>query len=341
MNGQFASTRRHGQGPATRRWMIIRWGALTLLLTAYTVLALSPFQWRVPGIRANPVEIINGGGFRFFGPAVARTRQSPVWLNAVIDGAPLKIQMRVAPDRVDQRGPARILTISKNTSLRNLTIGQEGTDLILRLRTVKSSLNGLPPVKMENVFQAGVPVEISLFARPGLLRLEAGGRQIERKLSSRPFGVWDPSYRLALADELTGDRPWVGVIHETVARVGSMTVDYLEPNALRIPQRLINFHKKPVTRPFVDVGPVDGFVNFVGYLPLGLLLAWILRPRQGATILYSILIALVVSGSLELAQVFLPVRTPSIGDWILNTTGAAVGSILYLLASSKYKRGSA
>ena len=120
-----------------------------------------------------------------------------------------------------------------------------------------------------------------------------------------------------------------------------MTVDYLEPNALRIPQRLIDFHTKPITRPFASIDPVDGFVNFVGYLPLGFLLAWILRPRQGATILYSILIALVVSGSLEFAQLFLPARTPSIDDWILNVTGAAVGSIIFLLARSKYKRGSA
>ena len=321
--------------------MIIRWGALALLLTAYAALTLSPFQWRMPGVRANPVEIVNGGGLRFFGPAVAQTRQPPFWLYAVIDGAPLEIQMRVTPDRVDQGGPARILTISQNPLFRNLTIGQEGADLILRLRTEETSLNGLPPVKMENVFQAGVSIEIRLFARAGLFRLEAGGRQIERTLSSRPFGVWDPSYRLALADELTGKRPWVGVIHEIVVRVGSVTVDYLEPNVLRIPQQLIDFHKKPVIRLFAEVSAVDGFVNFFGYLPLGLLLAWILRLGQGATILYSILITLVVSGSLELAQVFLPVRSPSINDWILNTTGAAIGSIIYLLANSKYKRESA
>lgn len=321
--------------------MIIRWGALALLLTVYAVLSLLPFQWRVPGVRANPVEIVDGGGLRFFGPGVAQTRQSPVWLNAVIDGASLDIQLRAVPDRIDQRGPARILTVSRNTLLRNLTIGQEGADLILRLRTEETSLNGLPQLTMEDVFQAGVPAEIHLVTRPGYFLLEAEGQKLEGTLPLRPFGAWDSSYRLALGDELKGGRPWLGAIHKAVVRAGSVTVDYLEPDVLRIPRRLIVFHRKPITRLFADLSAIDGFVNLAGYLPLGLLLAWILRTSQGTTVLSSILIALVVSGSLELAQVFLPARSPSIDDWFLNTTGAAIGSVIYLLASSKYRRAPA
>ena len=47
-----------------------------------------------------------------------------------------------APSNTTQDGPARIVSFSKDTQHRNLTIGQEGTDLIVRIRTPITGLNG-------------------------------------------------------------------------------------------------------------------------------------------------------------------------------------------------------
>jgi len=46
--------------------------------------------------------------------------------------------------RIDQSGPARIVTLSRNSTERNFTLGQEGDALEARLRTTKTSANGMP-----------------------------------------------------------------------------------------------------------------------------------------------------------------------------------------------------
>lgn len=74
--------------------------------------------------------------------------------------------------------------------------------------------------------------------------------------------------------------------------------------------------------------------NFLGYAPLGLLLA-VARLRAGSRVAGALLVAvLVASGlsyALELAQFLLPRRVPSSLDWVLNTGGAIAGAWLAAL----------
>lgn len=59
----------------------------------------------------------------------------------------------------DQSGPARIVSLSWNNSLRNLTIAQSGADLLVRLRTPANGLNGtLQELRAPGVF-AGAAVQ--------------------------------------------------------------------------------------------------------------------------------------------------------------------------------------
>ncbi len=55
------------------------------------------------------------------------------------------IDTRVATAARDQRGPARILSISADAEHRNVTLGQVGDDLIIRLRTPAAGENGQKP----------------------------------------------------------------------------------------------------------------------------------------------------------------------------------------------------
>lgn len=69
----------------------------------------------------------------------------------------------------------------------------------------------------------------------------------------------------------------------------------------------------------------DLWANFLGYLPLGLLLALAWRRPLAA-----VAAAALLSYALELAQQFLPSRHPSLLDWVLNAGGAAAGALLAL-----------
>jgi len=54
------------------------------------------------------------------------------------------IYVRCATDDVAQKGPARIVSNSVSTLRRNFTLGQEGSDLVVRLRTPATGRNGYP-----------------------------------------------------------------------------------------------------------------------------------------------------------------------------------------------------
>ena len=77
----------------------------------------------------------------------------------------------------------------------------------------------------------------------------------------------------------------------------------------------------------------DDVTNFLGYVPLGALLAlgWArtgLAPAVGA--MGALCLPACLSYSLEFTQYFIPGRVPSGRDWALNASGAALGVVLAL-----------
>jgi hypothetical protein len=72
-----------------------------------------------------------------------------------------------------------------------------------------------------------------------------------------------------------------------------------------------------------DDGVSDFFLNIVLYLPLG----FFLRIRSGST-WFAIACGLVLSLSVEAAQLFIPGRFTTVADLLANTTGAGLGALL-------------
>ena len=58
----------------------------------------------------------------------------------------LTVEVWLRPHGLQQDGPARIVTLSKDSGSRNITLGQEGSSFEVRLRTSKTSANGIPAV---------------------------------------------------------------------------------------------------------------------------------------------------------------------------------------------------
>ncbi len=55
--------------------------------------------------------------------------------NPISDNHAFSIEVWLEADRLDQDGPARIITLSEDSGARNVMLGQRGTDLKLRIRT--------------------------------------------------------------------------------------------------------------------------------------------------------------------------------------------------------------
>ena len=120
-----------------------------------------------------------------------RRDNGAAFIRAAIGAQRFALRMQVATDRLDQFGPARIVTSSAGASSRNFTVGQEASDLVFRFRTRLTRLNGSrPEVRIAGAFlgNVGRTVTISVSYDRGPVVLAADGHV--SRTSSYAFGPW-------------------------------------------------------------------------------------------------------------------------------------------------------
>jgi len=124
------------------------------------------------------------------------------------------VEAWIEPAETDQSGPARIVTLSRDGSQRNFTLGQEGARFDVRFRTTGTSTNGIPSLAaQENSVETKLTHIVYTRDRAGRARVYLGGKQNAQQMVSGATTSWDESYRLALANELSNDRSWLGTYH--------------------------------------------------------------------------------------------------------------------------------
>lgn len=82
----------------------------------------------------------------------------------------------------------------------------------------------------------------------------------------------------------------------------------------------------------------DVVVNIIGYIPLGMLFALAVYPRIHGiwAILLASLLSMLVSGTVEAVQTYLPSRVPSNLDFFTNSAGGFVGAIIGAFGARSY-----
>ena len=134
--------------------------------------------------------------------------------NAVRRSGEITIEAWVRPANAKQDGPARMVTLSGGSSERNFTIGQEGDKVDVRLRTTKTSGNGIPSLNSPGRSLAPRLTHIVYTRnRGGRARLFLNGKQQAEKRVPGAMANWNGKYRLALANEFSSERPWLGTFH--------------------------------------------------------------------------------------------------------------------------------
>ena len=134
--------------------------------------------------------------------------------NAVRRSGEITIEAWVRPANAKQDGPARMVTLSGGSSERNFTLGQEGDKVDVRLRTTKTSGNGIPSLNSPGRSLAPRLTHIVYTRnRGGRARLFLSGKQQVEKRVPGAMANWNGKYRLALANEFSSDRPWLGTFH--------------------------------------------------------------------------------------------------------------------------------
>jgi hypothetical protein len=302
-----------------------RAAAVVLFLVGCVFATLWPFRFALP-LSWNRALPAPDGGVAFPAPGIVYGNRPGPSIDAAIRGNRLRILVQARPFVRNQVGPARILSLSWDPYLRNLTLGQDGDSLVLRLRTPATDENGMPELRIPNTLSPERWTEARISIEPGRLVVDLGaGRRVERPLPAEPLSVWDRRYPVLLGNERTGERPWLGEIRRALVETPAGAVDYADPAAHARPRILWHLHNGHRLNPLDGVSPVDGVLNVLGFVPLGLALGFGRRAwRWGA----AVGAAAALSAVVELAQFLVPGRVPQTSDVFLNTLGAACGLLL-------------
>lgn len=336
--------------PRTQRFLVsvwqtmpaVRWGTLAVVLGVYAIASLEPFDWQIPRQVPNHAERMPDG-WRFAAPGIVIAEPPHDWLAAARAAETLALSLVVRPRATAQPGPARILTMSRDTHIRNLTLAQENGDLVLRLRTEQTDLNGLlagePLARVQDVFGSARWVTIDLRIQARELAIAVDGRPaFVAELPPAVLETWDPAFRLALGNEMTCDRPWLGEIRAATVKAAGRERNYADAENVRSPASCWVIGYPPALVPFRLFLLEDAIRNTLMYVPLGLLLGLMMRPAGYLGLFGGLLLIVGVSMTFEVAQLFVASRFSSIDDVLYNTIGGGPGLALALFLTRRATR---
>jgi hypothetical protein len=132
---------------------------------------------------------------------------------AVAQTNALTLEVWVKASNLTQTGPARIFTYSENTGARNFTLGQDGGRYIARLKTSQTTGNGLPTVGANGTVSTTLQHVVYTFSPDGKEKMYINGVLKYEGTRTGQLNNWQAHCYLAIANELTGDRPWLGKIY--------------------------------------------------------------------------------------------------------------------------------
>ncbi len=155
------------------------------------------------------------GGLQILKPTIIQTDQPPTRLiSAVRRSGEISVEAWVRPKDTTQEGPARMVTVSKDSGARNFTLGQEGDRFEARMRTTKTSRNGVPSVvSPARTAKTKLTHVMYTHGKDGKTRIYVNGKQTAEKQIDGTTARWDESFRFGLVNELSQDRPWLGKLY--------------------------------------------------------------------------------------------------------------------------------
>lgn len=152
-------------------------------------------------------------------------------IEAVRQSGEITVEAWVRPANLSQSGPARIVTLSRDSNERNFTIGQDSDKLEARLRTLKTSLNGIPAFSTPNKsLSTNLTHVIYSRDRSGRTRIFINGKQVVEQTVAGATDNWHGSFQLALANELNGERPWLGTYFLVAIYSRDLSTQEIEQN---------------------------------------------------------------------------------------------------------------
>jgi len=174
------------------------------------------------------------GGLQVAGGAMlSSTQAAEKIVEACRASEELSIEAWVTPARAEQAGPARIVTLSRNTESRSFALGQgsrletptaNNARFVARVRTTEKDRNGEPAIySPDQTAVSDLTHAVFTRSRDGTERLYVDGILRTQEVRGGGFSNWDRTFRLALGNEFTRNRAWEGVYHLVAIYSRSLT----------------------------------------------------------------------------------------------------------------------
>jgi hypothetical protein len=210
------------------------------------------------------------GGLSILSPTLIASQQAPTDLMQTIQQAnELTLEAWIKPLDDTQDGPARILTLSADTTNRNFTLGQglwgdlPSSLYTVRVRTTETDANGVPALSTTSGTLTPELTHI-VYTREasGTASLYLNGQEQAAMALKGDFSAWNTDYRLALANELTADRPWLGEYHLVAIYNRALSANEVRQNFMSGPGGATTYtpnHRhtaSPITQTVVTVSSI-------------------------------------------------------------------------------------
>lgn len=199
------------------------------------------------------VTWLSGGGLRVNSGTIIKSAGAATRMHTALNASgEFSFEAWIKPDNASQAGPARIATMSSNTSNRNFMLGQDGSNYAFRSRTTSGGdSNGLPQISAS---PSVVNLQHVVYTwNSGTEKLYINGQLKYTGTRNGNLTNWNSSYAFALCNEMTLDRAWLGDLH--LVAVYCQELDLSEVNQ--------NFNEGPG----IDYGTptLDEACNLTGY----------------------------------------------------------------------------
>lgn len=135
--------------------------------------------------------------------------------NELIKAGTFSVEVYFEPEDLIQEGPARIITLSKDGSFRDFTLGQVKDGLQWRVRTENTDTNGGPSAKRVEISEVLEPKPVHVVALyDGMTsKVYVNGVLAGKNAIGGDLINWDTSYEFAFGNEINTDaRPWAGTL---------------------------------------------------------------------------------------------------------------------------------
>lgn len=302
---------------------------LWLAIAINLVVATAPFRFDPPRLAQNRLEQRQDGALVFHDPSMARTMSAPAWIGDAIRTGSLSIDLQVKPASLKHSGPARILTITQDYTSQNLMIGQEQSDLVIRIRRPGARDDGEPAFIVPGAFEAGNVYDIHLQVRPGHIQVQIDGEPaVDRQFAGNALAGWEEGSNLALGNEIIGRRAWTGVISRATISTPEYHEDLLAPGYLQAPAEWWEVPYRLGILFTLDM-PFDAFIamlHFMAFMPIGY--AALLLTSQRKATLWLLVIFLMLAVGIEASKILIADRHPTVLNVIANFLGALSGAFI-------------